>query len=81
MMRAFITQKMGDSEELRAKLERVKSDLVDAQKVVMDEAKALGKAEGEKETTQAEVGRLREEVKVVEAKGRNANKEIERLRK
>ena len=30
MMRAFITQKMGDSEELRAKLERVKSDLVDA---------------------------------------------------
>ena len=47
----------------------------------MDEAEALGKVEGEKETAQVEVGRLREEVKVVEAKGRNANKEIERLRK
>ncbi|RVW92001.1 hypothetical protein CK203_030196 [Vitis vinifera] len=72
---------MGDSEKLHAKLERVKSDLANAQKAVMDRAEALGKAEGEKKTAQAEVGRLREDVKVVEAKGRDSDKEIERLRK
>ncbi|RVW35780.1 hypothetical protein CK203_082556 [Vitis vinifera] len=54
---------MGDIEKLHAKLERVKNDLADAQKAVMDRAEALGKAEGEKKTAQAEVGRLREDVK------------------
>lgn len=72
---------MGDSEKLHAKLERVKSDLANAQKVVMDRAEALGKAEEEKKMAQAEVGRLREDVKVAEAKGRDSDKEIESLRK
>ena len=72
---------MGDSEKLHAKLERVKSDLANAQKVVMDRAEALGKAEGEKKMAQAEVGRLREDVKVAEGKGRDSDKEIESLRK
>lgn len=40
-MGAFITEQMGGSEELRAKLEWVESDLAIAQKVAADGAEAV----------------------------------------
>lgn len=80
-MRTFITQQMGDSEELRAKLGQVESDLVATWKAIVDEAEALRKVEGEKEMAQAKTSRLKEKVKATKVKGMDADQEIDRLRK
>lgn len=52
---------MGGSEELHAKLEWAKNDLAAAQKAAADGVELLRKANEERETTNVEARRLREE--------------------
>ena len=66
-MRAFITQQMDDSKELRSKLKLVESELAAAQKTIDKVAESLRTVEGERETTNAEARQLREEGKTDEA--------------
>ena len=72
---------MGGSEELRAKLKWVESDLAVAQKVAVDGAEAVRQAEGERKMTRAQASQLREERKAVEAKCKDAEQENGRLKK
>ncbi|KAJ9682620.1 hypothetical protein PVL29_018525 [Vitis rotundifolia] len=74
-MRAFITHRVSGSEELRAKLEQVGSDLAAVQKAATDGAEALKLAEWEKEAVCAEVDWLKEEDRVVETKCKEAEQE------
>lgn len=71
-MRAFISHRMSSIEELYAKLEQVKSDLVAAQKAATDGAEALKMAEGEKEAAQAKAERMKRESEATEAKCQEA---------
>ena len=72
---------MGGSEELRAKLKWVESDLAVAQKVAVDGAEAVRQAKGERKMTRAQASQLREERKAVEAKCKDAEQENGRLKK
>lgn len=67
-MRTFISHSISSNEKLRAKSERVESDLAITQKAAVEGSEALKLAEGEKEMTCAEVDKLREEGRTVEAK-------------
>lgn len=58
-MRAFISHRMSTTEELRARLEQVESELAATQKAADDGAKALKTAEVKKEATQVEADQLR----------------------
>lgn len=80
-MRAFITHRMSGSEELRAKLEQVESDLATTKKTPADGAKALKLVEGEKEAIRAESEWLRKKGKVVEAKCKGVKQENVQLKK
>lgn len=71
-MRAFITQLMSGTEELYARLERVESDLVAAQKAVADGVEALKPVEEEKEAICAESEQLKERGKAAKAKRKEA---------
>lgn len=86
-MRAFITQRIGGSEELRAKLEWVESNLVAVQKAIADGVKVVKLVERERETARVEVDQLREKGKVAQAKCKVVEhennllkKELEKLR-
>lgn len=72
-MRAFITQLVSGTEELYARLERVESDLVAAQKAAANGVEALKPVEEEKEAICAKSERLKEESKDAKAK----RKEVE----
>lgn len=58
-MRVFITHRVSGSEELRAKLERVESDLAATQKTPADGANALKLVEGKQEVIRVESKWLR----------------------
>lgn len=58
-MRAFISHRMSTTEELRARLEQVESELAATQKAADYGAKALKTAEVKKEATQVEADQLR----------------------
>ena len=72
---------MSGCEELRTKLERVESDLTAVQKVVVEGAKALKLADGEKEAIRAEADKLRNEGRTIEAKFKEAEWENVQLKK
>lgn len=74
-MRAFITHRVSGNEELRAKLERVESDLAATKKTPADGAKALKLVEGKQEAIRAESKWLRKQGKVVEAKCKGVEQE------
>lgn len=71
-MRAFVSHRLGGGEELRARLERVETDLATAQKVAIEEAEALKFVEGEREVIHAEADKLKKEGEIVEAKLKGA---------
>lgn len=48
-MRSFISYRLGGSKDLRSRLEQSETDLVVARKATAERAKALKKAEEEKE--------------------------------
>lgn len=86
-MRAFITQRIGGSEELRAKLEWVESNLAAVQKAIADGVKVVKLVERERETARVEADQLREKGKVAQAKCKVVEhennllkKELEKLR-
>lgn len=74
-MRAFITQRVNDTQKLRTKLEQVENDLAMAQKAAIDGAEALKMVEEEKEAVRVEVEQLREEEKTAEAKHQKTKQE------
>ena len=80
-MRAFISHRMSGSEELRAQLERAKSDLATTQKVTPDRTEALKLVEMENEVVHAEADKLREEGRTVGAKCKEAEQENAQLKK
>lgn len=80
-MKTFITHRMSGREELRAKLERVESDLAATQKTAADGAEALKLVDGEKETIRDESEWLRNEGKTVEAKCKGVEQENVQLKK
>lgn len=61
-MRAFISHHLGSSEEMRARLKQVETDLVATQKAVVKGAEALKltEEEGERRTIRAEADKLKE---------------------
>lgn len=71
-MRTFISHYLGGSEELCVKLERLETNLVASQKVVVDGAEALKLVEGEKEAVRAEADQLKEKGEAMEAKFKGA---------
>lgn len=71
-MRAFISYRLGGSEELCAKLERVEADLATTQKAVGDRTKALKLVKGEKRAICAEVDWLKEKREAIEVKFKGA---------
>lgn len=71
-MRVFISHRLGGNKELCAKLERVETDLVAAQKAIVDGAEALKLAEGDKEVICAEADWLKEKEEAMEAKFKGA---------
>ena len=66
---------------MHARLERVKTDLVAAQKVAMEGAEALKLAEREREAICAEVDKLKKEGEAVEVKLKGAEQENSQLKK
>ena len=62
-------------------MERVESDLTAVQKVVVEGAKALKLADGEKEAIRAEADKLRNEGRTIEAKFKEAEWENVQLKK
>lgn len=80
-MQAFISHRLGDREELCAKLEQVKADLAAAQKAVADRAETLKLVEGEKGTICAEVDWLKEKGEAMEAKYKGAEQKNSQLRR
>lgn len=71
---------MSGGEELRARLERVKNDLVATQKVVAEGVEALKLAEGEKKTIRAKADKLRKKGGVAETKLKRAKQENSQLK-
>ena len=71
-MRAYIAQHINDNENLRFKLKLVESELAAARKAVGEGVESLKRAKWEKEMTNAEALRLREEGEVVDAKCKKA---------
>ena len=76
-MRAYIAQKMDDSEELRSKLRSVEGKLATS----VERVRLLRKAEDERETTNVEAHRLKKEGEEAEAKCKKVEQENEQLRK
>lgn len=71
-MRVFISHRLGDNKELRAKLERVEANLAVAHKAFADGTETLKLAEGEKRAIRAEADRLKEKGEAMEAKVKGA---------
>ena len=80
-MQAFISHLLGGREELYAKLEPVKVDLVAAQKAVVDRTETLKLVEGGKGTICSEAERLKEKGEAMKAKYKGAEQENSQLRK
>lgn len=78
-MRAFISHRLGDSEELCAKLERVEADLAATQKAVGDRTKALKLVKGEKRAICAEADWLKEKREAIEVKFKGVEQENSQL--
>lgn len=67
-MKIFLTQRLDNDKELHTRLKQTESDLVAAQKAILDEEILLKKANEEMEAVKTEAHRMGEEKKVVEAK-------------
>ncbi|RVW53136.1 hypothetical protein CK203_080644 [Vitis vinifera] len=80
-MQAFISHRLGGREELCAKLERVKVDLVAAQKAVVDRTETLKLVEGGKGMIYSEAERLKEKGEAMKAKYKGAEQENSQLKK
>ena len=74
-MRAFISQYPGGIEELRARLEKVETELAAAQKAVADGTEQLSRVEEEKEATRAETDILKKEKQALEGQVNEARQE------
>ena len=80
-MRTFHTQRQGRNEELCTQLEWVESDLVAAQKAIIDEGKLLKEAEEERQVAMTQACQVKEEREVVEAKCKEVEQEKDQLKK
>lgn len=80
-MRAFISHRMSEGEELHARLERAKNNLVAAQKATAEGAEALQLAEGERKVIRAEADKLRKKGGVAKTKLKRAKQENSQLKK
>lgn len=80
-MRTFISHHMSGSEELRAKLEHMETDLVASQKAVVERVEALKMVEEEKASVHVETNKLRKEGRNAEAKCKETEQENAQLKK
>lgn len=80
-MRTFLTQQLDNNEELRTQLERVESELVTAQKAIIDGDLLLNESNGENEAAKIEEWQMKDERKVAEAKYKDAEQEMDQLKK
>lgn len=80
-MLEFLTQRIDNDEELCAQFIRVESELTAARKATVDGKKLLKETEEEKQMANVETFRMRKEKEIVEAKCKNAEDEIDRLKK
>lgn len=80
-MRAFISHRMSEGEELHARLERAKNNLIAAQKAAVEGAEALQLAEGEREAIRAKADKLRKKGGVAKTKLKRAKQENSQLKK
>lgn len=80
-MRTFLTQQLDNNEKLRTQLERVESELVTAQKAITDGDLLLNESNGENEAVKIEEWQMKDERKVAEAKCKDAEQEMDQLKK
>lgn len=74
-MRAFITQQMDNSEELRSNLKLAEGELADARKATNEVVELLRKVEKDKDAANAEARRLKDEGEAVKAKCKKIEEE------
>lgn len=80
-MRPFFIQRLDNNEELCAQLERIKSDMVAAQKAISDGGRLLKETEKEREVAMTKAFRMGQEKEVAKAKCKDLEQEKNQLRK
>lgn len=78
-MRAFISHRLDGGEELRLRLEQSETNLAVVLKIAAEKAKALKKAEEEREAFQIESEGMRKQEEISEAKLKEAEQENSKL--
>nr|CAN68572.1 hypothetical protein VITISV_023885 [Vitis vinifera] len=80
-MLAFLTRQIDNNEELRVQLVRVESELIAVRKVIADAKKLLKELEEMMEATKVEACQNEKENEAAEAKCKDADQEIDQLKK